>query len=410
MNYRMKAYQILSVIVIAGVVVLSLACNSQSMPPVNKQSVVEPAANKKIIKANNSEPDKYDIELTAEPGEIKSDQPVKLTFSIKDPAGKQHPTLDIVHEKKIHLLIVSSDLAYYTHVHPEENSDGTYTVETKFPTAGQYKLYTDYTPNGANQQIGRLDLDVTGTARQHKPLIVDTQETKSFDDVRVTFKPDKPLKVGELNKLNFTFADAKTGKPLYDLEPYLGAMAHFVIISEDTKEFLHAHPLEKSDAAHSHNDNTKPHTHTAPPRQGGPEVSAHTTFPKPGLYKMWTQFQRNGKVITADFVVNVDVDEAKTDAVAAKLEDGIQKIKITVSENGYEPASFQLKRGIPAQITFYRADANNCGEELIFKDLNIYQTLPVNKPVTINLKPEQSATYTFNCGMNMLQGKMIVTN
>jgi hypothetical protein len=36
----------------------------------------------------------------------------------------------------------------------------------------------------------------------------------------------------------------------------------------------------------------------------GPEIAIHHTFPAPGLYKVWGQFQaRDGRVITADFVV-----------------------------------------------------------------------------------------------------------
>lgn len=34
-------------------------------------------------------------------------------------------------------------------------------------------------------------------------------------------------------------------------------------------------------------------------------VSAHTTFPDAGLYKLWAQFQRGGRVITVPFVVRV---------------------------------------------------------------------------------------------------------
>ena len=40
--------------------------------------------------------------------------------------------------------------------------------------------------------------------------------------------------------------------------------------------------------------------------RGGPEVTFHTVFPKPGRYKVWGQFQRDGKIIVGDFVVNVE--------------------------------------------------------------------------------------------------------
>jgi hypothetical protein len=70
-------------------------------------------------------------------------------------------------------------------------------------------------------------------------------------------------------------------------------MGHCVIISEDTQWYLHSHPQQ--------------FTMTMPAdARGGPEVAFHTIFPKPGRYKVWGQFQRDGKIIVADFVVNVE--------------------------------------------------------------------------------------------------------
>ncbi|MDB9309235.1 hypothetical protein PN471_11460 [Aphanizomenon sp. CS-733/32] len=36
------------------------------------------------------------------------------------------------------------------------------------------------------------------------------------------------------------------------------------------------------------------------------KVEFHTKFTKPGTYKMWMQFNRNGQMKTADFWVNVE--------------------------------------------------------------------------------------------------------
>jgi hypothetical protein len=35
------------------------------------------------------------------------------------------------------------------------------------------------------------------------------------------------------------------------------------------------------------------------------QVSFMTSFPTPGKYKLWGQFNRNGKIVIADFWVNV---------------------------------------------------------------------------------------------------------
>ena len=69
----------------------------------------------------------------------------------------------------------------------------------------------------------------------------------------------------------------------------MGAGGHSVIISSDIQEFLHVHPAEE----------------VKPDWKGGPHVSFGTSFPKPGLYKVWGQFQHKGRIIMADFVLKV---------------------------------------------------------------------------------------------------------
>jgi hypothetical protein len=384
--------------------VLAISCSGGGeKPQTADQSLTPKPAAESGTKSNS-----YNVELKTEPGEIKADQLVKLTFTVKDPTGKKTSDLEIVHEKPMHLLVASSDLAQFDHIHPAPNSDGLYVVETKFPTSGKYKLYLDYTPKDESQQVSIIDIDVAGAPQQPVKLVADSEDTKIFDNLRLTMKPDKPFKAGEAITLNFNVADAKTGKPVTDLQPYLGALAHFVIISEDTKEFLHAHPMEKGEE-HNHDANSKVHHHE-PPKGGGPEVLAQTLFPKPGLYKAWAQFQRGGKVITGNFIFNVAEADPKAAPLSAKVENGVQKLNVTISGEGYEPSSFQLKRGIPAQITFLRKDEFNCGEELVFKDYGINEKIPVGVPILVQITPEKEGTFEFTCGMQMYRGSVVVSN
>lgn len=58
---------------------------------------------------------------------------------------------------------------------------------------------------------------------------------------------------------------------------------------------------ESGDSAHAQHA-TAPR-HDAQASVSSSEVSAHTTFPRAGLYKVWAQFQRAGHVITVPFVV-----------------------------------------------------------------------------------------------------------
>jgi hypothetical protein len=123
-----------------------------------------------------------------------------------------------------------------------------------------------------------------------------------------------PMKLvaGKDVMLHFQVRDAG-GKPLIDLEPYLGAMGHAVILSSDTRIYLHTHPMGggmenmnhqgmKHDAPSAGSGTEQAHT---APKSGSSDVSFHTNFPAPGLYKVWGQFQHKGKIITAPFVISV---------------------------------------------------------------------------------------------------------
>lgn len=72
---------------------------------------------------------------------------------------------------------------------------------------------------------------------------------------------------------------------MVDLEPYLGAMAHVMVLSADGRDFVHVHAVDS--------------------RSSASRMSAHAVFPRAGLYKLWAQLQRQGKVATIPFVVRL---------------------------------------------------------------------------------------------------------
>ncbi|MGB8507982.1 MAG: hypothetical protein WCD76_06245, partial [Pyrinomonadaceae bacterium] len=287
------------------------------------------------IPVKNFPDQSFRMEVAAEPQALAAGQAVKLILAIKDGADKLVSDLEIVHEKPIHLIVVSDDLSFFNHIHPQLQPDGRYAVETTFPTGGTYKLYADYTPEGVGAQVSDFRIVVAGVASERIPLVPDTQDTKADGDLQVTLRPDRTLVSGTPVMLHFTVADARTGAPVTDLQPYLGALAHFVIISQDTTEFIHAHPVVASGAV-----------------QSNTEVAAQTIFSKPGLYKVWAQFQRNQRIEIVAFVLKVEPDPVPP-TVAEVRGGGVQEIRVSVGAGGYEPRTIKLKRGLPSRITFY---------------------------------------------------------
>lgn len=400
-----------TIVLLSFIAVFLAACDSGRRPAENSNGAVAGNTTTNTDAA-------YRVEFNSEPAEIQANQPSTLSFYIKDKQGATVKGLQIVHEKPMHLLIVSTDLAEFYHVHPEPFHDGSYRVQHTFPNGGDYKLYADFTPSNAKQMVERVDLKVAGPERAKVALIPDTRFEKSVDGLKVVMKPDGKLEAGQEIMLNFQAFDAASGKPATDLQNYLGELAHFVIISEDMVDFVHAHPMSKGEPmgamkmdgdtekdhnadGHSHSSETKD-----PGKLSASEVSAHTSFPRAGLYKLWAQFQRGGKVISVPFIVNVPAGNVEP-AKAANVPEGATKI--TVSSSGYTPESISVKKGQPVKLAFYRADANNCGGEVVFAKQNIRKKLPVGKTILVEFTPTDAGEIAFACGMDMLRGKLIVS-
>lgn len=344
----------------------------------------------------------YVAEFKTNPAEAKAGEPTELSFTVKNPKGDVVKDLEIVHEMPLHLLIVSDDLAEFYHEHPEQQADGSFKVPFTFKNGGNFKLYADFKPKDSSQMVQSFEMTVTGNERPIVGLKADEKFEKTVDDLLVTMKPNAELVSNKDLMFDFNVFDAKTKKPVTDLQNYLGELAHFVIISQDLKEFVHAHPMSDS-GDHSHAQGGE-HKHETSDNK--PTVSAHLAFPIAGLYKVFAQFKRNNKIVTVFFVVAVKEGQAKAENKSVKIPK--DAVKITVSENGYEPSEVKINADVK-RLAFYRADANNCGGEIVFKEFDIKKTLPVGEVVIIDLPNTlKDNTIEFACGMNMLKGKIII--
>ncbi|WP_202914555.1 hypothetical protein [Paenibacillus antri] len=206
-----------------------------------------------------------------------------LTIGLRDEAGAVIDKFDVNHEKLMHLIVVSEDLSHFEHLHPEYEWNGTFRVDLTFPAGGRHKLFADFVPSGGAQTtIGEwIDVEGEGAGR---PVVPEAELAKTIDGKRIE------LDIAGLSPnadamLTFSFKDAPSGRPIDDLEPYLGAVGHVVILSEDAETYLHVHPADEAST--------------------GPEATFHTSFPSSGTYKIWGQFQHQGRLITVPFVVNV---------------------------------------------------------------------------------------------------------
>ena len=234
---------------------------------------------------------------------IEAGKAMPIVFTIKDAKDATVKDLDTVHEKELHLLVVSKDLSWFSHEHPTRRADGTFTMPMTFPAGGEYTLYFDFTPKGSPQQAVPVKVTATGTPKAAVPLTVDADKPKTIDGFTVTLDTEGAIKAGGKGHMSYTIT--KDGKPVTTLRPYLGAMGHLVIISEDRTQFVHAHPHEAGAGHEGGGKNA----------MGGPNVDFEAHFTIPGTYKGWAQFNVGTKdkeqVITVPFTFSVTGGDGK---------------------------------------------------------------------------------------------------
>jgi hypothetical protein len=263
----------------------------------------------------------YELALEVTPPAPKPGEAADMLLSLTSKAIGAPPKLKLAHEKLMHLIVVRRDLGSFQHLHPELQGDGKLSVKATFPTPGEYLVFADFTPEDDEQQVVRQTVTVQGSAPAAEALAPDADQPQVDGDVKAMLVTQpKPLVPAAQSVLAFRLTGAKSGKPIADLKPYLGAMGHAVILSADGQEYLHAHPLEDGgEAGPSGMEGMKgtegmehgagSHGAAGHGRAVAPDpgtVTFHTEFPRPGLYKVWGQFNVGGTIRTVAFVVSVE--------------------------------------------------------------------------------------------------------
>jgi hypothetical protein len=253
----------------------------------------------------------YGLELTTEPAAVRAGQPARWRFRVSHPGtGERILKFETVHERQYHLFVISHDMTQFQHIHPELQPDGTWVIDVTLPKAGYYKVLSDFLPaGGASQLIARPIVtagytgDLAGDAAQLTP---DTNSRQTVDDLTAMVSYDPaPFVAGLYGHLQFALTDTATGQPVTDLQTYLGAFGHTLIMSEDLNEYVHSHSLDilagrddEEDGAGALPQLLIPPGADLEKLRGGPTVIFDGLLPKPGRYRAWTQFRRHDRIHT----------------------------------------------------------------------------------------------------------------
>ncbi|MFE8961470.1 hypothetical protein [Streptomyces iakyrus] len=215
---------------------------------------------------------------------VTAGEPADLRFTVRDADGRAVTAYQREHDKELHLIVASRDLVTYRHLHPTRAADGTWSTPVDLPRAGGYRVFADFTPAGKDAENLTLGADLAASGSYRARQLPPESSTARVDgyEVRLT----GALRPGKASELKLTvFRD---GKPVTDLQPYLGAYGHLVALRSGDLAYLHVHP------------NGEPGDGTTRP---GPDISFTATAPSSGAYRLFLDFKHDGKVNTAAFTV-----------------------------------------------------------------------------------------------------------
>lgn len=84
-------------------------------------------------------------------------------------------------------------------------------------------------------------------------------------------------------------------------------------------------------------------------------------------------------------------------------------IEITVTDRGYEPSRIELAEGEPVRLVFHQQAKSECAHSVKSPEVGLEKTaLPPGETTVVTITPEETGTFTFACGMDMLKGTILV--
>ena len=267
-----------------------------------------------LAEANPYDPRDYDLELETDPPAVRAGEATTLRFRVFHP-GTGEPIRDFltVHDRRYHLFVISQDMEHFQHLHPDQDPDGSWWAEVTLPEEGYYKLLSDFTPHGGSTQFLARPVVTAGyagdLAADRARLVVDGERTRTDRRLRaaVTQSPETFV-TGLYGHLQFHLTEGDSGRPVTDLQPYLGSFGHLMIMSEDLRDYVHSHPIDLLNS----DDETGPLALMLPMNgdrselTGGPEITFEGLMPRSGLYRAWAQFRWNDEVYTLAHTFEVE--------------------------------------------------------------------------------------------------------
>ena len=224
--------------------------------------------------------------MTSRVATLPAGAPAAYTFSITAPDGSPLTSYVTDQTKKLHFYAIRSDLTGFQHIHPAMTSSGAWTASLAGLKPGRWRLYAAFTP-AAGPATGTeflLSRSVTVPGPYAAAPLQAPAAATTDDGYTITTVGD--LMPGMAMPLTITIT--RHGQPVTTLQPYLGTYAHLTAIHAGDLAFAHLHPEGATHGNH-----------------GGPALTFDTNLPETGPWRLFLQFQTNGRVHTAPITVNL---------------------------------------------------------------------------------------------------------
>ncbi|MEU5907063.1 copper resistance protein CopC [Micromonospora sp. NPDC047467] len=214
-----------------------------------------------------------------QPVGVRADYRFRIVGTDRQPATR----FAVVHDKPLHMIVVGRDLSGYQHLHPTMAPDGTWSVPLTLARPGGYRVYADFSVTAANGTQVPLVLGVDHTVPgAHTPAALPPAQAQATAGPYAVSMTGTPT-VGVTAPMEFRISRADTTTPA-QLERYLGAYGHLVVVREGDLGYVHVHPEQELI------DGT---------------VQFWLTSPSSGRYRAFFDFQVDGRVHTAEYTIDV---------------------------------------------------------------------------------------------------------
>ncbi|EFQ82871.1 heavy metal-associated domain protein [Aeromicrobium marinum DSM 15272] len=208
----------------------------------------------------------------------------ELLLTVLGPDGEPVTDFEESHDKELHLIVVRTDGSGFRHVHPERDTDGQWSIPWQWDAAGGYRAFAEFEPAATGETVTLSTVThVRGDFAPSNPSDAISATRAGGYDVSI----DGEIVSGAASEVVVTIT--RDGRPVTDLEPYLGAFGHLVALREGDLAYLHVHPRGEPAQAGG---------------TSGPDVAFDVTASTPGRYLLYLDFQIGGQVHTAAFVLD----------------------------------------------------------------------------------------------------------